>query len=182
MSRNYPIRPSWPELNSDDFDNELDAVSTIGATSSPPGPQIPDIPMGGHIPYLDLQSDLLPDDDDNEPLDDLTYGSNSRAPKMTDTEKTVAVLEFMKDRFPRLSLRLFLTQLFTSDNPSITNITNTYLSMGRGAHLLETVIGDKAIGQEDRGHTIMKILQAEFLVSSGQARVNNIDCTSRNLH
>ncbi|KAJ7769808.1 hypothetical protein B0H16DRAFT_1776625, partial [Mycena metata] len=112
--------------------------------------------MGGHIPYLDLQSDLLPDDDDNEPLDDLTYGSNSRAPKMTDTEKTVAVLEFMKDRFPRLSLRLFLTQLFTSDNPSITNITNTYLSMGGGAHLLETVIGDKAIGQPDIADWIME--------------------------
>ncbi|KAJ7017057.1 hypothetical protein C8F04DRAFT_1201115 [Mycena alexandri] len=111
MSRNYPIRPSWQELNSDDFDNEVDAASTIGATSSPPGPLIPDLGVGAHIPYLDLNSDLLPDDDD-EPSDDLTYGSNTRAPKLSDTDKTIAVLDFMKENFPRLSLRLLLTQLF----------------------------------------------------------------------
>ncbi|KAJ7064242.1 hypothetical protein C8F01DRAFT_942244, partial [Mycena amicta] len=60
----------------------------------------------------------------------------------SDTEKTLAVLEFMKEKFPRLSLHLFIMQLFTSDNPSITNVTNTYLSMGGRRHLLDVVLGN----------------------------------------
>lgn len=87
MSRNYPIQPSFPELNSDDFDNEGDAVSTIGTISSPPGPFVPDIQMPIDVPFLDLGSDDLVDQDS-----DLNYGSTSRAPKSTDTDKTLAVL------------------------------------------------------------------------------------------
>ncbi|KAJ7715067.1 hypothetical protein B0H16DRAFT_1269865, partial [Mycena metata] len=96
----------------------------------------------------------LPDDDD-EPSDDLTYGSNTRAPKLSDTDKTIAVLDFMKENFPRLSLRLLLTQLFTSDNASIKNVTNTYLSMGGCVHLLEIAIGNKAMGEPDLADWIM---------------------------
>lgn len=143
MRRNYSVRPSFDGLDSDDFDNEVDASSTIGATSSPPGPQIPDLGIGAHIPFLDLDSALLPDDNDDEDTDDPTYGSNSRAPKLSNEQKTLAVLEFMKDKFPRLSLRLLLTEIFTSDNPAITNVTNTYLSMGGRIHLLETAMGGK---------------------------------------
>ncbi|KAJ7026701.1 hypothetical protein C8F04DRAFT_966073 [Mycena alexandri] len=143
MRRNYSVRPSFDGLDSDDFDNEVDASSTIGATSSPPGPQIPDLGIGAHIPFLDLDSALLPDDNDDENTDDPTYGSNSRAPKLSNEQKTLAVLEFMKDKFPRLSLRLLLTEIFTSDNPAITNVTNTYLSMGGRIHLLETAMGGK---------------------------------------
>ncbi|KAJ7048514.1 hypothetical protein C8F01DRAFT_1190212 [Mycena amicta] len=147
MHRNYALRPSWNELKSDDFDNELDAASTVGAPSSPSGPQIPDVDMNTLIPVLDLCTDLLPDDGD-EPSEDLTYGSNARAPRLSDTDKTLAVLQFMKDNFPRLSLQLFLDQLFTSDNPSITNITNTYLAMGGRRHLLEIVVGDSTSAPE----------------------------------
>ncbi|KAJ7275813.1 hypothetical protein C8J57DRAFT_1505121 [Mycena rebaudengoi] len=99
MSRNYPLRPSFPELTSDDFDMELDAESTVGAESSPPGPRVPDLYMRDNVPFLDLDSDDLPAEDES----DLNYGSNSRAPKSTDMDKTLAVLEFMKDNFPRFS-------------------------------------------------------------------------------
>jgi hypothetical protein len=48
---------------------------------------------------MDLGSDDLRDEES-----DLTYGSNSRAPKSTDTDKTLAVLDFMKENYPRFSL------------------------------------------------------------------------------
>ncbi|KAJ7130592.1 hypothetical protein C8R44DRAFT_906250 [Mycena epipterygia] len=92
-----------------------DAVSTIGATSSPPGPAIPD---------LDLGSDDFGDD-----KSDATYGANSRAPKSSDTEKNSC-------------------SLFTSDNASIKNITNSYLGTGGYMHILETVVGDKGTGNQ----------------------------------
>ncbi|KAJ7827097.1 hypothetical protein B0H13DRAFT_2374013 [Mycena leptocephala] len=146
MSRNYPIRPSFPELGSDDFNDEGDAVSTIGATSSPPGPRVPDIYMREDVPFMDLGSDDLRDEES-----DLTYGSNSRAPKSTDTDKTLAVLDFMKENYPRFSLRDLLTELFTSDDSSIKNVTNTFFGMSGGVHLLKIAIGDK--GRTDKGIT-----------------------------
>jgi hypothetical protein len=133
--RNYPIRPSYSEL--DDFEHESDAVSTIGATSSPPGPAIPDLDLR-HIPFLDLGSDDFGDEES-----DPTYGANSRASKSSDTEKTLAVLEFIKTNFPRFSLKDLLTALFTSDNASIKNVTNSYLGTGGYMHILETIVGDK---------------------------------------
>ncbi|KAJ7768448.1 hypothetical protein B0H16DRAFT_1247798, partial [Mycena metata] len=57
--------------------------------------------------------------------------------------------------FPRLSLRLLLTQIFTSDNPAITNVTNTYLSMGGCIHLLETAIGGKFLPDSEITDWIM---------------------------
>ncbi|KAJ7213112.1 hypothetical protein GGX14DRAFT_534293 [Mycena pura] len=133
MPRNYSIRPSFTELNSDDFKiDEDDAASTIGATSSPPGS----------------------DDFGNEDSD-ITYGSNSRAPKSTATDKTLAILAFMKENYPQFSLRDLLTELFTSEHPSITNVTNSYLGRGGRKHLLETAIGDSAIEDEHVADWIM---------------------------
>ncbi|KAJ7671739.1 hypothetical protein B0H17DRAFT_913176, partial [Mycena rosella] len=99
---------------------------------------------------LDLGSDDLRDEEA-----DLTYGSNSRATRFTDREKTLAVLEFMKDNFPRFSLKLFLEQLFTSDNASVKNVANSYLATGGGLHLLEIAIGDKGMENSDIGDWIM---------------------------
>jgi hypothetical protein len=112
-------------------------VSTIGATSSPPGPAIPDLDLR-HVPFLDLGSDDFGDEES-----DPTYGANSRASKSSDTEKTLAVLEFIKTNFPRFSLKDLLTALFTSDNASIKNVTNSYLGTGGYMHILETIVGDK---------------------------------------
>ncbi|KAJ7651446.1 hypothetical protein B0H17DRAFT_418996 [Mycena rosella] len=142
MSRNYSIRPSFTELGSADLDNEPDAESTVGATSSPPGPYVPDLYVQQDVLFLDLCSDDLRDEEG-----DLTYGSNSQARKFTDTEKTLPVLEFMKEEFSRFSLKAFLQELFTSEDASIRNVTNSYLATGGGLHLLETAIGDQ--GMED---------------------------------
>ncbi|KAJ7684985.1 hypothetical protein DFH06DRAFT_1313354 [Mycena polygramma] len=157
MSRKYPFRPGQPALYSDGFDpdDEADAVSTIGATSSPPGPPIPDLHMYPRVPFADLGSDNFPEDEDDVISNDITYGSNTRAPKATDTDRTLAVLEFMKKNFPRLSLRAFLTELFTSDNGSIKNVTNMYLSTGGALHLLETAIGDAAIADDEVSDWVM---------------------------
>ncbi|KAJ7802254.1 hypothetical protein B0H14DRAFT_3092260 [Mycena olivaceomarginata] len=96
MPRNYSIRPSFAELNSDDLKiDEDDAVSTIGATSSPLG------------------------------------------------------------ELPQFSVRDLLTELFTSEHPSITNVTNSYFGRGGRKHLLETAIGDSYSADEDVADWIM---------------------------
>lgn len=103
------------------------------------------------VPFLDLGSDDLVDQDS-----DLNYGSTSRAPKSTDTDKTLAVLNFMKQSFPRFSLRDFITELFTSDNGSIKNVANKYLSMCGHMHLLDTVIGDKCMQDDNVADWVME--------------------------
>ncbi|KAJ6572935.1 hypothetical protein B0H10DRAFT_1839026 [Mycena sp. CBHHK59/15] len=150
MRRNYSFRPSFSELGSFDLDNEPDVESTVGATSSPPGPFVPDISVQEDVPFLDLGSDDLRDEER-----DLTYGSNSRARKFTDTEKTLAVLEFMKEEFSRFSLKAFLQELFTSEHALIKNVTNSYLGTGGGLHLLETAIGEQGMQDPDVGDWIM---------------------------
>ncbi|KAJ6618595.1 hypothetical protein B0H10DRAFT_2374599 [Mycena sp. CBHHK59/15] len=150
MRRNYSFRPSFTELGSFDLDNEPDAESTVGATSSPPGPFVPDISVPEDVPFLDLGSNDLMDEER-----DLTYGSNSRARKFTDTEKTLAVLEFMKEEFSRFSLKTFLQELFTSEHALIKNVTNSYLGTGGGLHLLETAIGEQGMQDPDVGDWIM---------------------------
>ncbi|KAJ7803858.1 hypothetical protein B0H14DRAFT_2613006 [Mycena olivaceomarginata] len=150
MSRNYALRPNFTELNSDDFADEPDAASTIGAASSPPGQHLPDIHMRTDIPWGEMGSDDFLDEDS-----DADYGSNTRARKSSDLDKTLAVLEFMKDYFPRFSLKNLLTVLFTSDNPSIKNVTNTYLAMDGALHLLETAVGDKGLTDNDVADWVM---------------------------
>ncbi|KAJ7246764.1 hypothetical protein C8J57DRAFT_1674982 [Mycena rebaudengoi] len=107
--------------------------------------------MRDNVPFLDLNSDDLPAEDES----DLNYGSNSRAPKSTDMDKTLAVLEFMKDNFPRFSLRAFLTELFTTDNSAIKNVANTYLGTGGRVHILDTVIADNGNKDAEVGNWIM---------------------------
>ncbi|KAJ7272029.1 hypothetical protein B0H12DRAFT_1044160, partial [Mycena haematopus] len=68
-----------------------------------------------------------------------------RATKTSATEKTVAILAFIKDTFPKFSLKNLLTELFTSENSAIKNVTNTYLGTGGHIHILETAFGDKVI-------------------------------------
>ncbi|KAJ7629162.1 hypothetical protein DFH06DRAFT_1441665 [Mycena polygramma] len=128
------------QLNFNDVDDEPDAASTIGATSSPQGPDIPELYNLPHVPFLDLGSDDLADQDS-----DLTYGSNAQAAEATDTDRTLAVLEFMKENFPRFSLRALITELFTSDDGSVKNVANNHLAMGGSVHLLEVAIGDKGM-------------------------------------
>ncbi|KAJ7852487.1 hypothetical protein B0H14DRAFT_2354750 [Mycena olivaceomarginata] len=67
---------------------------------------------------------------------DDEYGADSRAPKLSDVEKTVSVLNFM-GQFNGFFLKDFLTVLFTSESPAITNVTNSYLGRGGAVHLLK---------------------------------------------
>ncbi|KAJ7795949.1 hypothetical protein B0H14DRAFT_2620413 [Mycena olivaceomarginata] len=145
MSRNYPLRPGYGQLPSDDpNESEDEAQSTIGATSSSPGPDIPDIYLP-YVPFSQLGSDDLPPEDDS----DKTYGSRERAAKTTDLEKACTVLQFMKEHWPRFSLKDFLTVIFTSKDPKITVTANSYLATGGRLHLLCMVAGDEDPLDED---------------------------------
>jgi hypothetical protein len=140
MSRNYPLRPGYGQLPSDDpNESEDEAQSTIGATSSSPGPDIPDIYLP-YVPFSQLGSDDLPPEDDS----DKTYGSRERAVKTTDLEKACTVLQFMKENWPRFSLKDFLTVIFTSKDPRITVTANSYLATGGRLHLLCMLAGNEA--------------------------------------
>ncbi|KAJ7278744.1 hypothetical protein C8J57DRAFT_1502601 [Mycena rebaudengoi] len=135
MSHNYALRPNFNQLDSDDLSEELEAQSTIGATSSPPGPHLPDYDLADDIPFGDLNSDDFIDNDNDS--DDTYDPVSGRAPKTTSTEKALIVLAFMKEQFPRFSLRLFLETLFTSDDGSIKNYTNKYLQSGGALELMK---------------------------------------------
>ncbi|KAJ7908049.1 hypothetical protein B0H13DRAFT_1524907, partial [Mycena leptocephala] len=75
---------------------------------------------------------------------DADYGADSRAPKLSNTEKTRAVLEFMR-KINKFSLRIFLEELFTSEDGTIKNITNKYLGQNGYSHLLDLVFTDKVL-------------------------------------
>ncbi|KAJ7273914.1 hypothetical protein C8J57DRAFT_1594587 [Mycena rebaudengoi] len=87
MSHNYALRPNFNQLDSDDLSEELEAQSTIGATSSPPGPHLPDYDLADDIPFGDLNSDDFIDDDNDS--DDTYDPVSGRAPKTTSTEKAL---------------------------------------------------------------------------------------------
>jgi hypothetical protein len=139
MSHNYGLRVVHQKLDSDGFDIE-DAASTVGAPSSPAGPMLPELDFPDDVPFIELGSDVLPEDDSDDGAFDP---ANARAPKKSDDEKTMAVLQFMKQNLSRFSLRLLLHTLFTSENGSITNSTSMYFQSGGAQHLLEVGVGDR---------------------------------------
>ncbi|KAK6966342.1 hypothetical protein R3P38DRAFT_2816423 [Favolaschia claudopus] len=100
------------ELNSNDFvmEEDHDAATTVGATSSPPD---------RHFRNIELPDDVL-SHDFGASDDDGDYAASSRAPKLDDAQKTIQVLRFLS-QFSRFSLRLVLEQLFTSENSEIKN-------------------------------------------------------------
>ncbi|KAJ7664175.1 hypothetical protein B0H14DRAFT_2425115 [Mycena olivaceomarginata] len=75
---------------------------------------------------------------------DLDYRTNARAPRQSDLEKTFSVLDHLKT-LPNFTLRNLITVLFTSEDSSIKNVTNSYLGRNGHIHLLETVFTDQAI-------------------------------------
>ncbi|KAJ7364773.1 hypothetical protein DFH08DRAFT_799087 [Mycena albidolilacea] len=133
------------QLPSDDPNESEDkAQSTIGAASSSSGPDIPDIYLP-YVPFSQLDSDDLPPEDDS----DKTYGNRECAAKTTDLEKACTVLQFMKEHWPRFSLKDFLTVIFPSKDPRITVTANSYLATGGHSHLLCMVAENKATLDED---------------------------------
>ncbi|KAJ6465270.1 hypothetical protein C8R45DRAFT_1173671 [Mycena sanguinolenta] len=139
MSHNYALRPYHLELNSDGFETE-DSQSTVGATSSPLGPEPVDLDLPPDVQFQDLGPSFFPSDDN----DDKDYDpTNIRAERKTNTEKTLEILGFMKGHFKRFSLRLFLETLFTSDNGSIKNWTKIYFQDGGAVHLMKFAVADR---------------------------------------
>ncbi|KAF8193996.1 hypothetical protein K438DRAFT_1761558 [Mycena galopus ATCC 62051] len=85
---------------------------------------------------------------DEDEAADKTYGSRDRAPKTSNTDKTLTVLAFIKTSFPWFSLKDLLPELFTSEDSSIRNVANTYLAMGGRLHILQTLVGENGIEDE----------------------------------
>jgi hypothetical protein len=103
MSRgSFSLRPTrYPEiLGSDDFE----ASSSIAPSSSPEFP-LPsfNFPPG---PFRDIE--FTEDDDQDSPH----VSSEERRGRTTDNEKATVILQFMKTRYPRFSLRMFLDAIF----------------------------------------------------------------------
>ncbi|KAK6991878.1 hypothetical protein R3P38DRAFT_2571701 [Favolaschia claudopus] len=114
---------------------EENAATTVGATSSPPD---------RHFRHIELPDDVLSHDFGGSDDDGDYYAANSRAPRLSDTEKTIQVLRFM-GKINKLSLRVFLEQLFTSDNSEIKNITGTYLGRDGYSHILKYLLPDRSL-------------------------------------
>ncbi|KAJ7017268.1 hypothetical protein C8F04DRAFT_979707 [Mycena alexandri] len=140
MSPNYTLRAHYQQLNSDRFDFDAeDAASTVGAPSSPPQRVLPELEFTRDVPFDELGSDDLPEDDSD---DEEFNPNNARAPKTSDEDKTIELLGYMKQNLGRFSLPLLLNTLFTSDNGYIKNYTNMYLQSGGALHLMNIAVGD----------------------------------------
>ncbi|KAJ7340585.1 hypothetical protein DFH08DRAFT_704319, partial [Mycena albidolilacea] len=77
------------------------------------------------------------------------------AAKTTDLEKACTVLQFMRENWPRFSLKDFLTVIFTSKDPRITVTANSYLATGGCLHLLCMIAGDEDPLDEDVNDCIL---------------------------
>ncbi len=131
---------AWDEKADPDRFMDIDALDFEDTSSlSPPSSQ--GTPSATPAMLYD-DSIMLPSDDIE---DDPTFqpdtsgeagGSKGRRPPMTDAQKVCAVLEYMKS-FSRLSLRVFLETLFTSDDPTLRGYTGIFLSDGGGEWMMK---------------------------------------------
>jgi hypothetical protein len=124
------------DIASIDALDEWDASSSIGPDSSPDRPLAGTFDIPDHVPFLELDSEYLPEDDE----DDYSYmpGVRRLAERKSNEEKVLEVLKYMKDRFPRFSLRLLLQTIFTSQAPAITNYANIFLADGGALELMDS--------------------------------------------
>jgi hypothetical protein len=137
MPPNYSLRPQSHEIHDDWL--ESDAASMIDGRSSPPRPSFDDhFDNAYSIPFNAIPSDDLPSDDPHDKTFTLVDNNTFR---LSDDQKTTEILRFMKETFPRFSLKLFLTSLFSSNTGPIKNYTNIYLKSGGRVHLMEMVVG-----------------------------------------
>ncbi|KAJ6505900.1 hypothetical protein C8R47DRAFT_138754 [Mycena vitilis] len=170
MNHNYALRVvhrTLPDIDgADGLDLEEEAASTVGAPSSPVGPMIssPDFPVD--VRFADVGSD--------DPVfqdDDTEFGENTRAPRRSDEEKAIAVLQFMKQTLGRFSLRLLFQTLLTSDNGAITNSTNMYFQSGGAKHLLELGVGDRWKRDKELVTRTSDMWGGRVVVGSGRTRL-----------
>ncbi len=133
---------AWDETADPDRFMDIDALDFDDTSSlSPPSSQ--GTPSATPAILYD-DSIMLPSDDiENDPTfepETTTSGEGEgpkgRRPPMTDAQKVCAVLEYMKS-FSRLSLRIFLETLFTSDDPILRSYTGIFLSDGGGEWMMK---------------------------------------------
>jgi hypothetical protein len=94
---------TWIRLNAL---NDLEASSSIGSNSSPDVliPHYSDIP--DNIPFMALDVDLMEDNETSDPSYHPTHrGYSERVP---DYAKVINILQYMKTKFPWVSLRHFI--------------------------------------------------------------------------
>ena len=131
MPTKYPTRsalrspPTFPSLGLfDDFDQEFEATSTIGRTSSPP--HITDDESTRRL-YVQLAGPPLPESDEDE-ADNLG---------LSPAEKAIAVLKHMRTAWPRFSLRTFILTLFTSNDAELKGAAGIFIRDGGVLELLQ---------------------------------------------
>lgn len=89
MSHNYGLRPLAHGLDSDGFNDEDEAASTVDATSSPCDPYLGVYDIRDDVLFLSLGAEDLPEDD----AGDLSYNpGRGPAQRFSDDEKTIEVL------------------------------------------------------------------------------------------
>lgn len=117
------------QLNESEDQEESEAQSSPVHPSSQifSSPVLPLINGLPDIPFAELDESLL-DDDPN----DKTYPHSSRATPLSDEEKAVLILTYMKSLPGKLSLRSFLVALFKSDLPGIKNVTAMFMEKDIG--------------------------------------------------
>lgn len=146
MPLHYPTRYAQRhrELNFPADWDEPEASSSIAPSSSPVlAFELEDWPQ---VPFGDIP------DQPEEDEEDLAYSPSSTLPveRRNDEEKAFAVLQFMRESFPRFSLRLLLKTLLVSGSRGIKNTVNTWQGNGGITELLDllwarTGLSDEAI-------------------------------------
>ena len=113
-------------------ENEPDASSSA-APSSPLMVDAFELEPGPQVAFKAWPD--LPDYDE----DDGSYmpASNTRRGPQSDEQKAIHILKFMRETFPRFSLRILFETLLKSRHPEITNSVNTWKGNGGILELLD---------------------------------------------
>ncbi|KAI0737485.1 hypothetical protein BC629DRAFT_1446172 [Irpex lacteus] len=129
---------------------DFEDTSSIAPPSSPATAGAP-LPSLYNLMFADISSDEDYDEDYDpvgdpdwvpqcEEQSDLTEEAGDRRPALSEEQKVCAILGFMKEQFPRLSLKGFLNSLFRSEDPNIRTYTGIFLNRTKGGPwLMETV-------------------------------------------
>lgn len=109
----------------------------------------------------------------NDPHDMTFTLIDKNTSRFTNDEKTIEVLHFMKETFPRFSLKLFLTSIFLSDNRLIKSYANIYLKNGGRVQLMEMLIGRDFLKEEVSDWIIGKSTKEFSQLTDRAARGSN---------
>ncbi|KAG6819049.1 hypothetical protein H0H93_015957 [Arthromyces matolae] len=120
----FPIREhdkGVPDLEDEAILSSRDC--TPGPHSSPTFYSMLQHNLPRDVPILALDGLFTDDSSDIDYIEE-----QPRRHALTDTEKTIATLDLIRDNFSRFSIKQFLETLFTSNDPRITNRSNMYLA------------------------------------------------------